>query len=250
METENVFNDNDEIQFDENKIHQTINHLFNQQSQQNENIHNQITDIHPQIHFKYNSLNICLGKQGSGKTTFMLTELIKLSSLKQCVYDRIVYITNGEVDDITFKTLKTLIQIPIYGLNFNDATRELSSYFTNRKDNQHHIFIIVEDASFLLLKDNPIWVDWVCKLRHLRCTIWINLHVWRSISTMIKTQITTLFIFKGYSKEQLQQMYRQSSSNTDFKTMFCWYSLLEKREVLKISNIDGKISIINKNISK
>lgn len=231
------------IAFDENKIKTVIGQLF-QQQKSDPNVHNTIETVHPQIHFRYNSLNICLGKQGVGKTTFMLTELIKLSELPGCVYDKIVYITNGGTQDLTFQTLKKLIKIPILGLDFNEATTQLMNFFNTREDKTHHTFVIVEDASFLLLKDNPIWVDWVCKLRHLRMTIWINLHVWRSISTMIKTQITTLFIFKGYSKEQLQQMYRQSCVDAEFKAVLYMYMTLGEREMLKISNIDGKMVII------
>ena len=229
--------------FNEEKIKFVVNQLFQEQNK-DPHVHNTIETIHPQIHFKYNSLNICLGKQGVGKTSFMMMELIKLSQLPDNPYERIIYITNGEVQDLTFQTLKTLIKLPICGLNFADATTELSNYFNTREDKLKHTFVIIEDASFLLLKDNPIWVDWVCKLRHLRMTMWINLHVWRSISTMIKTQITTLFIFKGYSKEQLQQMYRQSCIDADFKAVSYLYLTLGPRDVLKISNIDGKMLII------
>lgn len=231
--------------FDENKIKAYVNELFSKQKEDGA-IHNTISVIHPQIHFRFNSLNICLGKQGSGKTTFMLTELLKLSQLprEQNPYNRIIYITNGPTDDITFNTLKSSISIPIMGLNFNDATSELANWFATREKDNNHTFVILEDASFLLMKDNPIWVDWICKLRHLRMTLWINLHVWRSISTMIKTQITTLFIFKGYSKEQLQQMYRQSCVDADFKAVQYMYMMLQEHEVLKLSNIDGKMILI------
>lgn len=231
------------ISFDENKIKNVVTQLFSNQKK-DPNLHNTIEPIHPQIHFKYNSLNICLGKQGVGKTTFMLTELIKLSQLPDCAYDKIVYITNGDAHDLTFETLKKLVQIPILGLDFNEATTQLVNFFNSREDKTHHTFVIVEDASFLLMKDNPIWVDWVCKLRHMRMTLWINLHVWRSISTMIKTQITTLFIFKGYSKEQLQQMYRQSCVDAEFKALLYMYMTLGERQLLKISNTDGKMLII------
>lgn len=229
--------------FNEDKIRNTINQLFQQQKQQL-NLHNTIEEIHPQIHFKYNSLNICLGKQGSGKTTFMLTELAKLSELPDTPYDKIVYITNGQTDDLTFKLLKSLVKIPILGLEFNDATRELTNFFTDRSDTVHHTFVIIEDASFLLMKDNPIWVDWICKLRHLRMTIWINLHVWKSISTAIKTQITTIFIFKGFSREQLQHIYRQSCTDINLQSIWCLYTMLREHEVLKISNMDGNVTII------
>lgn len=229
--------------FDENKIKTVVNGLF-QNNQKDPNVHNKIETIHPQIHFRYNSLNVCLGKQGTGKTAFMLMELIKLSEIPDCVYDKIVYITDGDPNDVTFNTLKGLVKIPILGLNFNDATRELSTFFQNREDNTHHTFVIIEDASFKLMNDCPIWVDWVCKLRHLRMTLWINLHVWRAISTAIKSQITCVFLFKGYSKENIGHIYRQCAIDAERKAVEYMYMLLQDREVLKLSNIDGKMTII------
>ena len=41
-----------------------------------------INKIDDDINFKYNSFNICIGKQGTGKTTNILKELIKLSMKK------------------------------------------------------------------------------------------------------------------------------------------------------------------------
>lgn len=241
--------------FNEAKINLVVNQIFEQQ-QADPNVHNTISEIHPQIHFKYNSLNICLGKQGTGKTTFMLKELIKLSELPDNPYDKIVYITNSQpgpdgqqkaangADDMTFNALKSLVKIPILGLNFMDATRELSNFFSTREDKIHHTFVIIEDASFLLMKDDPMWTNWICKLRHLRMTVWINLHVWKSISTMIKTQITTLFVFKGFNKEQITYMYRQSSVDLDMRMVKAMYMLLDDRDILKLSNSDGKVTII------
>ena len=41
-----------------------------------------ISHIDDDVNFKYNSFNICIGKQGTGKTTSILKELIKLSIKK------------------------------------------------------------------------------------------------------------------------------------------------------------------------
>lgn len=81
---------------------------------------NTICRIHPGINFSYNSLNIYLGKQGSGKTTLLFRELIKLDTLPdQGKYSMIIYVTNGEVQDETFKSLKPLVRnIPIKSCRF------------------------------------------------------------------------------------------------------------------------------------
>lgn len=210
-----------------------------------DNIHNTISPIHPQLNFYYNSFNVCVGKQGVGKTTFLMKELIKLSQIPDTQYNQIIYITAGGGEDQTFEKLKRMIKIPIYGLSFENSVKELSQFFSTRKDTTHHTFLIIEDASFLLLKDSPIWTEWICKLRHLRLTIWVNLHVWRSISTMLKTQISSVFVFKGFSKEQLQQISRQSAAAADFKVIYYLYIQMGEKQILNINNINSKVELLN-----
>ena len=211
---------------------------------ENENAHNRISPIHPQINFYYNSFNVCVGKQGVGKTTFLMKELIKLSQLPDCQYSQIIYITAGGGEDLTFEKLKKLIKIPIYGLSFENSVKELTQFFNTRKDKTSHTFLIIEDASFLLLKDSPIWTEWICKLRHLRLTVWVNLHVWRSINTMLKTQISSVFVFKGFSKEQLQMITRQSSAAADFKVIYYLYLQMGDKQLLNINNINSKVELL------
>lgn len=242
------------FRFDEKKIDECICNCFSKM-ENDPNVHNKIEQIHPQIAFKYNSLNVCVGKQGTGKTTFMLRELIKLSNLPNQPYDKIIYITNNEnIDegldkmntmDQTFVTLKQYItNIPIYGLSFEKATGDLQNFFQNRTDTIKHTFIIIEDASFLLLKDNPVWGSWVTKLRHYRMTIWMNLHIWRALNTQIRSQISCVFVFPGYSKEQLQLINRQTSPGVEWKVMYYLYTTLPDYMILKIDNIDSRVTTL------
>jgi hypothetical protein len=39
------------------------------------------TTIHPEIHFRYNSINLLISRRGVGKTFTVMKELIKLSQL-------------------------------------------------------------------------------------------------------------------------------------------------------------------------
>lgn len=214
------------------------------------NIHNKISPIHKNINFYYNSLNLCLGKQGSGKTTLLMKELIKLDTLPdQGNYDKIIYVTNGGGSDETFNKLSVLLtHIPIYNVDFTEVVTLLEQYFDSRPyDDTHHIFVILEDATFLLLKEtNNTWGQWITKLRHLRMTVWINIHVWKSINTAIKTQVTCSFIFKGYNKENVSRIYSQSSiANLSSQNFFALYQTLQRRQCLKVDNFQGVASIIN-----
>ena len=215
------------------------------------NVHNKISLIHKSINFYYNSLNLCLGKQGSGKTTFLMKELIKLSALPDHGrYEAIVYVTNGAGRDETFNALVKLINgIPVYNVEFNEIIGMLETFFSNRDESDpKHIFVILEDATFLLLKDgqNNTWGTWMTKLRHLRMTVWINIHVWKSISTSIKTQVTSSFVFRGYNKENVNRIYYQSSiGNVSSQNFYALYQTLRKRQCLKVDNFLGEAYIIN-----
>lgn len=202
---------------------------------------NTICRIHPRINFYYNSLNICLGKQGSGKTTLLFRELIKLDTLPdQGKYSLIVYVTNGEVQDETFKSLMPLVtHIPIRMCQFDCVLEQLQAYFNSRDtDSQDHVFLILEDATFLLMKDNSQWCSWLTRLRHLRMTVWINLHVWRSITTQIKTQVTSVFVAPGFNRQQMQTIYRQNAiANLDSRSFVAVYMTLHQREWLLIDNV-------------
>lgn len=231
------------MSFNEAALDLAIQNMFDAKDPR---VKNKIEQIHPQIRFYYNSFNICLGKQGCGKTTFLMKELIKLNETGESLYDRIIYVSNGDVD-YTFETLRKLItNIPIYVINYQDITQTLTKYFKTRTDEIHHMFVILEDATFLLMKDSTEWNNWVCKLRHLRMTIWANVHVWRSLNTMIKTQISKVFVFGGYSREQLQQIFRQSAVGTDFKLMWYMYTNRSPDELLEVDNINSNIKLITK----
>ena len=208
-------------------------------------VKNKIEPIHPQIDFYYNSFNICLGKQGSGKTTFMMYELIKLSQIDS-LYQGILYIA-PTCNDFTFNTLKTLIgnKIPIFHCTFEDSIQTLTDYFEKFKEGINHLFIIIEDATFLLNKENTIWYSWICSLRHLRATIWANLHIWKGINPTLKSQITSVFVMKGFSRDNMQYVYRQSSIDRDFNAFYIIYTTLKEHQVLSINNITNKLEIIN-----
>ena len=229
-------------EIDENAIHNLINKEFQNLDPR---VKNKIEPIHDQIDFYYNSFNVCLGKQGTGKTSFMMYELLKLVQVEN-LYDSILYISNT-LSDITFNKLKVYLsqKIPIYHCTFEQSIKTLGEYFDKFKDGINHIFIIIEDATFLLLKDNPIWFGWICSLRHLRATVWVNLHIWKSLSPALKSQIACTYVLKGYSRENMLYVYKQSSVSMDFGSFYAIYTILKPRQVLAINNITNELEILN-----
>jgi len=63
---------------------------------------NQIAPIHPDSNIFYNSINIALGKQGTGKTFYFFREILKLDKLK--THHMLICVTNNGTNDQTYQT--------------------------------------------------------------------------------------------------------------------------------------------------
>ena len=67
--------------------------------------------IHPDINIRYHSVNEIVGKQSLGKTVIALEEIIKISLLG--THHLLVYVTNnGDENDLSFQSLKSLLKMP------------------------------------------------------------------------------------------------------------------------------------------
>ena len=243
------------------KINKIINYELNNTTRKK-----QIQIISDQINFKYNSFNIYVGKQGTGKTTSVLKELIKLSTIKND-YHLIIYVSDIESDD-TLNSLKNYINIPIVKTDyqkFNSQFEQLIKYkdIYNKmidgeipKDNSMlkmlyikdfnkerlHTFILMDDAAFVLNKENECF-KWLYQLKHLNCTVGLCIQIWTSINPSFKSQITSINIFKGYSRQQLNYIYRQIAVDVDFNEFMKIYHTLGYKNKLIIDCDEGEIKI-------
>ncbi|EDR29521.1 hypothetical protein EDI_142110 [Entamoeba dispar SAW760] len=189
------------------------------------------------------NLNIILGKQGTGKTTFIMKGLIKINKIEH-LYGAVIYVTKNVGEDETFKELKDLIKTPIYGMNYKKFIPALIQYY--KQPQEKHLLIILEDALFALMKEDKTWGEIITRLRHLKTTIIVNMHIWKSLNASFKIQVATIIIFKGYSKENFNYIFRQTAANTSGFIGYYLYLGMNKEQILKIDNLTGDISIIKK----
>ena len=222
--------------------------------------------ISDQINFKYNSFNIYVGKQGTGKTTSVLKELIKLSTINND-YHLIIYVSDAESDD-TLNRLKNYINIPIVKTNYQKFNSQFEQLIKHKdvynkmvdgeipKDNsilnllyikdfnkdRLHTFILMDDAAFVLNKENECF-KWLFQLRHLNCTVGLCIQLWKNINPSFKSQITSINIFKGYSRQQLNHIFQQIAVDVDFNEFMRIYNKLGCRNKLIIDCVEGEIRI-------
>lgn len=229
------------MNIDENKIKTLLNNEFNK-NKEKIGSSNVISIVHPQLNIYYNSLNVCLGPQGSGKTTFMMFELLKFSQCRDTRYDKVIYISKTDpCDDLTFETLKDYLTFDLIGLKFEDSEESLTTYFEYQKRNPSHghTLIIIEDGTYMfdnLDKDSP-WFTWLIRLRHLKLTVWVNVHAWKTINMNIRTQITNLFIFKGIGNNVITQIFNQVPLTVSKKKFLKLYQTLGPHELIRLTAV-------------
>jgi hypothetical protein len=84
--------------------------------------------IHPQLNFRWNSINLYIGKRGSGKTFNVLRELIKVSQLpNKGGYSSFIYRTD-KTNDSTVAELLPLIKLKTRIVGYNDMLTFLKDF--------------------------------------------------------------------------------------------------------------------------
>ena len=227
-----------------------------------------ISYVDKDINFKYNSFNICIGKQSTGKTTSVLKELIKLSLKEIDNYHLIIYVSNNSSDD-TFNNLYKYINIPIVKTDYEHLDEQFETliklkdeynkmidgeipknksilpylYINNFKQKRLHTFILMDDAAFVLKNDKSKWFKWLCQLRHLNTTVFMCIQIWKSINPSLKTQITSIHLFPGYSRQQVNYIYNQICVDMKFEEFYELYVKIPSKHKLIIDLVDMTIII-------
>jgi hypothetical protein len=79
------------------------------------------TDIHPELLFKFNSINLLVARRGVGKTFAVMKELIKLSQLPNCGgFSTFLYVSD-KVNDSTVNELIKLIKLKVRQVSYDDV---------------------------------------------------------------------------------------------------------------------------------
>ena len=241
-------------------------------------IHSLIKKIHPEINIYYNSVNIFVGKQGSGKTLSCLEEIIKISQIKNASH-MLVYVTRyGDKTDITFESLKELIQIPIVYISQDNAEEYINNlldykqlYYEVRNNNlmndiideqkeqifetlhidnfesdMLHTLILLEDiANNKLLKhDTSYFSHLLTTCRHNHITFFLNVQFWKSLSSTIKSNVSTVYVFGTFSRQQLSYILYQIPISVNFNELYKEYQKLSKNNKMIIDCNNGLFKIV------
>jgi hypothetical protein len=232
------------------------------------NLNKFIELVHPDLNLKYNSLNVAIGKPGTSKTTTFMKTMIK-TCMYPNDYHMIIYASDTDADD-TVLSLMNDISIPMIHVTYDRFIEKLEEliklkqrYWKALRENDmktakqiaHSLFIkklspniqtmiFCDDAGWMFDKKSPM-KKYLCKLRHLQCTFWLNKQIWKSLESEIKSLITSCYICRGYSSQQLSMIYRQLSIADDSYNFRRKYFQLQGYEKLFVDNRDGIIKIVS-----
>ena len=82
------------------------------------------TEIHPEVFFRRNSVNLLVGKKGSGKTYNVFREIIKLRHVPNHCYTKLLYVTDKAYDP-TYDRLKHLIPLTVEKVPYREAAAKI-----------------------------------------------------------------------------------------------------------------------------
>jgi hypothetical protein len=261
----------DELDFLNYVIEATISRGKKQLKREN------IGKINPQLHTNYNSINILVGRQNSGKTYSVLKEIIKISHIDPKTH-MLIYVTkNGEANDVTFETLKNLINLPVVFTSQDNAEKVVKSILEykqlyNRVKAEHlenkiideqvqelrdslmikdlrqpflHTILFFEDTanSPLFKKPTQFFPQLVAKCRHVGCSFFFAVQFWKSLPTELKANVSTIYIFPSYSKQQLHYILYQIPLSETFDVIYEIYQKLGPHDKIIVDAINGNIQV-------
>ena len=118
-------------------------------------------------------------------------------------------------------------------------------YLNDWTNERIHTFILFDDASFIFdKKTKSKFKTWFTQLRHLNCTIFCCIQIWGSLDVQLKSQLSGVYLYKGFSRERLQYIYRQLPIDMSFEQFYSMYMNLPKYKKLVIDCKDSSVHVV------
>ncbi|GHU18553.1 hypothetical protein FACS189472_07060 [Alphaproteobacteria bacterium] len=223
--------------------------------------------IDPELNFRRNTINLYIGRRGSGKTFNVMRELIKLSQLEdKGGYNSFIYCTDKSNDD-TVKELLNLIKLNTRIVKYADMPEFLTEFIDAKNAYQevidkglkhkitskckHDMFKMLDLNEFtettpgtVILYDDAINIfkqtknrkllDLLHQNRQPRITYFLCLQDGFALPPQVKRNLDTCILFGGFNDAQMiHTILRQlNSSGKSNKVLFEMYMNLNNREGL------------------
>jgi hypothetical protein len=224
------------------------------------------TVIHPDIHFKYNSINLLVARRGKGKTYRVMKEIIKLSQLENFGgYTTFLYVSD-KTNDSTVNEMIKLVKLKVRIVKYDDLQPVLEDLIdakaayqdvlekdlydevsdktkkdlfttldlTNWVEETPHTIVLLDDAINVLKETKYRKIqNLLFQNRQPRLTIFICVQDIFGVPIKIRRNCDSVWIFSGLTDKYAFSMMLKQQGVTGIN----WedYNQLQNREVLLIS---------------
>lgn len=227
--------------------------------------------IHPLTICYKNSVNILVGKQGSGKTFTCVYEIAKITQLHPETHLLVVFCKDENKEDPTVKAIAHMIKVPIVYITEDEAENYVKKLLESKRrydeaySNKDFTILSDEDIEILKITDsNRSYLHTIflfndiakSKLfnratnyfnqllpicRHIQCSFFLNVQFWKSLPPEIKANATLVFIFGGFDSRQLYYIFSQVPTAMGVKELINFYRSLGKHDKLIVDCENGDI---------
>jgi len=231
----------------------------------------------PLTHSYTNSVNIAVGRQRTGKTFSILKEIIKISSVHPETHLLIYVNQSGSPNaDSTMTALNKLVKVPIVYVSedeFIPLIKNIIAYkeLYNTIKDQHleeriadeqqaelfetlhindysrqwlHTLILLEDCakSKLLTNEKSYVNQLMTKCGHIQCSFFLAIQYWKALNANIKANVSSIFIFAGFSRQQLSYILYQTNLPYSLSEIYDKYKLLNGHDKMIVDSYGGEVS--------
>jgi hypothetical protein len=223
--------------------------------------------IAPNIFFRYNSVNVVIGQRGSGKTHFVLREILKLLQFPEANYSEFLYSTSKISKDLTVQKFAELFEgspLQIDTISHDEtytiirrisAAKEKYREFRagataaqsptyldtllklNVVDTEKptpHTIIFIDDCIDLLTKRGDLFKE-LFQNRQAKITYFLGLQDVQGIPSSMKSNMDSMVLFGGFSKQKFNVLFYQIPMDDDREKVYEIYRTLHKTDRMMIS---------------
>ena len=210
--------------------------------------HQLIRPIHPDINFKYNSVNLLVGMRRSGKTYNVFREISKLKYIDHD-YDLLLYVTSNGDNDQTFRLWEHHIPTKIAICSYEESEdiihelKDVNSAFNANRSDARHVIIVYDDA-MNIFKIKGYEYKTLFANSQFNATYFLCIQSFKGLPTEIKANLDSIWIFGSFNRQQFNYMFFYLAVPLDKEEVYRIYQSITKQDALVIAYSDTSLPTI------
>ena len=230
--------------------------------------HDLQTEINPEVFFRRNSVNLLVGKKGSGKTYNVFRELLKLREVPDHLYTKLIYVSDKPWDR-TYDLVKEYLPLVVQKVPYSEAVTVIKEVAEaknaaheiveegikkdeiddeavkhiesalgselNDTNEIYHTAVLLDDCQDRFAKRTPqnqeLW-RLLFENRQPKITYFLTMQDPKGIDSSLKENLDSAWLFGGFSAWKFRYLLR--SIQNDFQPEELWeiYNELTKHQAL------------------